>query len=123
MTYQIDPETEEKLQGLYEQVKGLNAFRLFQYACVVLKQKKDSLPRDSVRHHRLKPILEKLYDQISFRTKRRELDFRYTIEEYMDNNEGVCKSGLKAVVECIDDFNLIIPNDGSLEGRAVPQGR
>ena len=118
MNYTVNPEQEARVQELYDQVRELNAFRLFNYVHSVLLGYIDgAADPNSSKHHLRRRLLGDLADQIIFRTKRQELDYNFSVQDYMTRSRGACRIGLKAVIQAVDKFRIQIPHDGTLVGR------
>lgn len=103
---QID---EERFKELYEQIKDLNAYRLFSHVCMAIRRKHDMAPRDSSLTMRLKSVLGDLFDQVQYRTRNHDLNGRYTIQDYMQKRFGPCRTGLKALLRAVDEFGVELP--------------
>ena len=100
----VDSTSEAEIEGLYESVKGLNAVKLFSYFCERLQKIHNDQNGNgsSFQHYRRVGVLTKLSDQVFYRTKRRELDFCFDVQDYRTQLPGACKLGLKAVLEAIE---------------------
>ena len=124
MSYQRDPELEERLKELHQRVGDLNALKLFHHVFSSVEEMRDETGiRDarSLRYYDLNLILTDLKDQIDHRARSRELRFDYTVNEYWLRSMGSCRMGLKAVLKAVHTYGVTIPDNGELRGRFIPE--